>query len=151
MLTGESDLVEKDATLLYPQEQPIADQHNMAFMSTVVAAGHGHGIVVRCAKDSEVGKIAALLKEESEEKTPLQQRLASLSRLLGIGSVVICLLLFLIALAQGRDLLDMQMCIRDRGSFAQLVNGDGGFAQLWNAQQALENYGKEREHEEKQG
>ena len=59
----ESDLVEKDATLLYPQEQPIADQHNMAFMSTVVAAGHGHGIVVRCAKDSEVGKIAALLKE----------------------------------------------------------------------------------------
>lgn len=107
MLTGESDLVEKDATLLYPQEQPIADQHNMAFMSTVVAAGHGHGIVVRCAKDSEVGKIAALLKEESEEKTPLQQRLASLSRLLGIGSVIICLLLFLIALAQGRDLLDM--------------------------------------------
>ena len=41
--------------------------------------------------------------------------------------------------------------IVERGSFAQLVNGDGGFAQLWNAQQALENYGKEREHEEKQG
>lgn len=41
--------------------------------------------------------------------------------------------------------------IVERGSFAQLVNGDGGFAQLWNAQRALENYGKEREHEEKQG
>lgn len=41
--------------------------------------------------------------------------------------------------------------IVERGSFVQLVNGDGGFAQLWNAQQALENYGKEREHEEKQG
>lgn len=41
--------------------------------------------------------------------------------------------------------------IVERGSFAQLVNGDGGFAQLWNAQQALENYGREREHEEKQG
>ena len=41
--------------------------------------------------------------------------------------------------------------IVERGSFAQLVNGDGGFAQLWNTQQALENYGKEREHEEKQG
>lgn len=41
--------------------------------------------------------------------------------------------------------------IVERGSFAQLVNGDGGFAQLWNAQQALENYGKEQEHEEKQG
>lgn len=40
--------------------------------------------------------------------------------------------------------------IVERGSFAQLVNGDGGFAQLWNAQQALENYGKEQEHEEKQ-
>ena len=41
--------------------------------------------------------------------------------------------------------------IVERGSFAQLVNGDGGFAQLWNAQQALENYGKEQKHEEKQG
>lgn len=41
--------------------------------------------------------------------------------------------------------------IVERGSFAQLVNGDGGFAQLWNAQHALENYGKEQEHEEKQG
>ncbi|MDM8156430.1 ABC transporter ATP-binding protein/permease [Amedibacillus dolichus] len=41
--------------------------------------------------------------------------------------------------------------IVERGSFVQLVNGDGGFAQLWNAQQALENYGKEQEHEEKQG
>lgn len=41
--------------------------------------------------------------------------------------------------------------IVERGSFAQLVNGDGGFAQLWNAQQALENYGREQEHEEKQG
>ena len=107
MLTGESDLVEKDATLLYQEEVEVADQHNMAFMSTVVASGHGYGIVVRCAKASEVGKIAALLKEDNEEKTPLQQRLAALSKLLGISSLIICLIMFLIGCLQGRNLFDM--------------------------------------------
>lgn len=107
MLTGESDLVEKDATLLYQEEVEVADQHNMAFMSTVVASGHGYGIVVRCVKASEVGKIAALLKEDNEEKTPLQQRLAALSKLLGISSLIICLIMFLIGCLQGRNLFDM--------------------------------------------
>ncbi len=107
LLTGESDLVDKDATLLYQKQMPIADQHNMAFMSTTVAVGHGYGIVVRCGKESEVGKIASLLKEEKEEKTPLQKRLAFLSKLLGIGSLSICFVMFLVGLLQGRDLFGM--------------------------------------------
>lgn len=107
MLTGESDLVDKDATILYPDEMPVADQRNMAFMSTVVASGHGYGIVVRCGKDSEVGKIASLLKQEPEEKTPLQKRLAFLSKILGIGSICICALMFFIGVLQGRDIFAM--------------------------------------------
>ena len=107
MLTGESDLVDKDATLLYTEQVPIADQQNMAFMSTTVAAGHGYGVVVRCGKQSEVGQIASLLHEHNDEKTPLQQRLAFLSKVLGIGSLMICLLMFLIGMIQGRDLFAM--------------------------------------------
>lgn len=107
MLTGESDLVEKDATLLYKDHQDTAEQHNMAFMSTTVASGHGSGIVVRCGRHSEVGKIASLLKDENSEKTPLQLRLARLSKLLGAGSVAVCALMFLIGVVQQRDLFEM--------------------------------------------
>lgn len=109
MLTGESDSVEKDATLLYQKEEQAADQHNMAFMSTVVTAGHGYGIVVRCGKESEVGQIASMLKEKNDERTPLQLRLAQLSKLLGMLALIICVSMFLIGLFQGRDVFEMGM------------------------------------------
>ena len=106
-LTGESDSIEKDATLLYQEELNPGDQRNMAFMSTIVTSGHALGIVVRCAKDSEVGKIASMLKEHDEERTPLQERLAHLSAVLGIMALVICALMFVIGTIQGKGIFDM--------------------------------------------
>lgn len=106
-LTGESDSIEKDATLLYQEELNPGDQRNMAFMSTIVTSGHALGIVVRCAKDSEVGKIASMLKEHDEERTPLQERLAHLSAVLGIMALVICALMFVIGIIQGKGIFDM--------------------------------------------
>lgn len=106
-LTGESEAVEKDASLVYQEEINISDQKNMVFMSTYVTYGKARGIVVRCGMKSEVGKIARMLDETEEEMTPLQVRLAHLSKILGIISVTICVAMFLVAILQGRDLFDM--------------------------------------------
>lgn len=106
-LTGESEAVEKDALALYDDVLAIADQKNMVFMSTYVTYGKAKGIVVRSGMRSEVGKIAKLLDEAKEEMTPLQVRLAHLSKILGIISLSICIIMFFVSLSQGRNLLDM--------------------------------------------
>ena len=106
-LTGESEAVEKDAGRVYEEEINISDQKNMVFMSTYVTYGKARGIVVRCGMNSEVGKIARMLDETKEEMTPLQVRLAQLSKILGIISVSICVAMFVVAVLQGRDLFDM--------------------------------------------
>lgn len=106
-LTGESEAVDKDASQVYDNEIGISDQKNMVFMSTYVTYGKARGIVVRCGMMSEVGKIAQMLDETKEEMTPLQVRLAHLSKILGIISVSICVAMFAVAILQGRDLFDM--------------------------------------------
>ncbi len=106
-LTGESEAVEKDAQLIYQEEMPIADQRNMVFMSTFVTYGKARGVVVRTGMNSEVGKIAAMLSDAKEEMTPLQVRLAHLSKVLGIICLSVCVAMFALSLFQGRNLFDM--------------------------------------------
>lgn len=106
-LTGESEAVEKDASLVYEEETNISDQKNMVFMSTYVTYGKARALVVRCGMQSEVGKIARMLDDTKEDMTPLQVRLANLSKVLGILSVSICIAMFVVAIVQGRDLFDM--------------------------------------------
>ena len=65
-LTGESEPVDKDATILLDEDTGIADQRNMAFMSTFVTYGKGRGVVVATGMKSEVGKIAKLLDDTKE-------------------------------------------------------------------------------------
>ena len=79
----------------------------MVFMSTFVTYGKARGIVVATGMQSEVGRIARMLDETKEDMTPLQQRLAQLSKLLGLLCVGICIAMFVISLFQERDLLDM--------------------------------------------
>ena len=106
-LTGESEAIEKQADIVYPDEMHIADQRNMVFMSTYVTYGKAQGMVVRCGMDSEVGKIARMLDETKEDMTPLQQRLAHLSKILGMLSLGVCAAMFAVAILQGRNLFDM--------------------------------------------
>lgn len=106
-LTGESEPVEKDALALYNDVIPIADQKNMVFMSTYVTYGKAKGIIVRTGMQSEVGKIAQMLDETEEDMTPLQLRLAHLSKILGIISIGVCIAMFVVAVLQGRNLFDM--------------------------------------------
>ncbi|MEC1742976.1 cation-translocating P-type ATPase [Schinkia azotoformans] len=106
-LTGESVPVDKNADWVATEELPIADQRNMAFMSTLSSYGRAIGIVVNTGMQTEIGKIANLLGKQEKEQTPLQKKLAELGKILGIGAVIVSVIIFLIGYFQGRDVLDM--------------------------------------------
>lgn len=108
--TGESVPSEKNSnTITKGKDVPIGDQHNMAFMSTLVTYGRGIGIVVNTGMNTEIGKIAKMLDSEDENTTPLQKKLAQLGKILGFAAVGISIIMFLISLFQGRDFLEMFM------------------------------------------
>ena len=107
-LTGESVASEKNANDLHDDPKtPIGDKSNMAFMSTLATYGRGEGVVVATAMETEIGKIAKILDEDSNEMTPLQKRLDELGKTLGLLAIGICALIFIIALFQKRDLFEM--------------------------------------------
>jgi ATPase, P-type (transporting), HAD superfamily, subfamily IC len=107
-LTGESVATEKNALNIHRDlKTPLGDRSNMAFMSTLVTYGHGEGIVVATAMDTEIGKIARILDEEIEEITPLQKRMKELGVILGVTAIVVCALVFGIAFLQKRDLFEI--------------------------------------------
>jgi Ca2+-transporting ATPase len=107
-LTGESLPSDKDARAVYDDPKtPLGDKSNMAFMSTLTTYGRGEGVVVTTAMETEIGKIAKILDEDNEEMTPLQKRLDELGRILGFIAIGICVLIFVIALIQKRDLFEM--------------------------------------------
>ena len=108
-LTGESVPVEKDAAALEKYDVPLGDRVNMLFSSSLVTYGRGRGIVVETAMDTEVGKIAEMISEAEEQETPLQKKLNSLGKTLGIAALVICLIIFLIGIIQGREVISMFM------------------------------------------
>lgn len=95
-LTGESLPVEKDI-----------HTHNRAYLSTNVTYGRGKGTVTAIGMDTEIGKIASLINEAPAESTPLQKRLSDLGKLLSILSIALCALLFLIAIIQHRNVMEM--------------------------------------------
>ncbi len=106
-LTGESVPAEKNADFIADEKTGIGDKLNMAFSSTNVTYGRGEGVVTATGMNTEIGRIAAMLGNEKEELTPLQKRLADLGKLLGILAVVICAVMFGIALIQKRDVVEM--------------------------------------------
>lgn len=106
-LTGESVPSEKDCAFTAQGDIPIGDRAGMAYMTTSVTYGRGAGIVAAAGMDTEIGRIAQSLEAPRDETTPLQKRLADLGRLLGILTVALCVLLFLVALFQHRPVFDM--------------------------------------------
>ena len=98
-LTGESVPVSKDATLILSKETGIGDRLNMCFSSSICTYGRGEGIVVATGMKTEIGRIAKLLSNEKETRTPLQNKLAQLSKIIGyitIGIIVLMLTVTLI-------------------------------------------------------
>lgn len=106
-LTGESVPVDKIASPLEQGEIPLGDQRNMAFMSTLSTYGRGIGIAVHTGMETEIGKIAKMLGNQGKESTPLQKKLDELGKILGIGAVLVCIIMFFVGYFQGREVLEM--------------------------------------------
>ena len=107
-LTGESLPVEKNISTI-EEKVGIGDRENMLFSSSLVTYGRGKGIVVETGMNTEVGKIAGIINETIDSQTPLQEKLDKLGKTLGIAAVVICLVIFIIGIAIGKDALEMFM------------------------------------------
>ncbi len=91
-LTGESLPVSKD-TLPIADEVALGDRHNMIFSGTAVTYGHGKAVVVATGMETQIGRIAGLLKEAPTETTPLQKELARVGKLLGVIVVIIAVVM----------------------------------------------------------
>lgn len=108
-LTGESVPVEKQASKIENEEVPIGDRINMLFSSSLITYGRGKAIVVETGMNTEVGKIADMLSAEEDRKTPLQIKLDSLGKTLGIVALIICAVIFIAGLIQGKEIVSMFM------------------------------------------
>ena len=107
-LTGESLPVDKTTDTI-ANEVAIGDRTNMAFSSCSVTYGRGVGVVVATGEQTEVGKIAAMIKSVPDMRTPMQIRLDKLGQVLAVISLVVCAVIFIIGLCYGRGLMDMFM------------------------------------------
>lgn len=106
-LTGESEPAEKNNELLHAPELGVGDRINMAFMSTLVAAGNGLGVVVSTGMDTEVGHIAHLMQSAEVVETPMQRRLNTLSHaLIGVAVAAVAVVVG-IGIYNGADWLEM--------------------------------------------
>lgn len=108
-LTGESVPVEKTADVIEDEEIGIGDRKNMLFSSSLITYGRGKGIVVETGMTTEVGKIAEMINKTEEQETPLQQKLNKLGKTLGIVAIIICIVIFLIGILQGKEAIHMFM------------------------------------------
>ncbi|EAH4336736.1 calcium-transporting ATPase [Listeria monocytogenes] len=123
MLTGESEAVEKYIDTI-PDEVGLGDRVNMVFSGSLVVYGRGMFVVTGTASETEIGKIAGLLETAEAKQTPLQRKLESFSKKLGLGILALCVLIF--AVEAGRVLLgdnsaDMATAILNAFMFAVAV------------------------------
>jgi Ca2+-transporting ATPase len=88
-LTGESEPVEKQPGTIDRNDLPLGDQHNMAYMGTVVTYGRGRMVVTGTGMETQLGHIANMLQSVAHEQTPLQRRLDGLGKTLAWIALII--------------------------------------------------------------
>lgn len=108
-LTGESVPVEKDAKAILPEDASLGDRINCAYMGTVITYGRGKGVITQTGMKTQMGNIANMLNESEDEATPLQKKLDSLGKTLGIVCLAICAIIFLLGWWHGDDLFESFM------------------------------------------
>ncbi|MEA3338364.1 MAG: cation-translocating P-type ATPase [Chloroflexota bacterium] len=126
-LTGESVPVEKRAGAKLPEDAPLGDQLNSAFMGTTVTYGRGVGVVAASGMQTQIGLIAEMIQSYEEEATPLQIRLDQLGRWLGWGSLAVCGIVFIESLIQDTNL----SLIASQGLFYYLAQAQEQIVELF--------------------
>ena len=110
-LTGESLSVEKHTKAIKGRESAVAlaDRTNMVFSGSLVTSGRAMAVVTATGMGTEIGKIASLMNETKEKKTPLQVSLDRFSGRLAMAIIAICGLVFLLSLYRREPVLDALM------------------------------------------
>ncbi|MGV3640751.1 MAG: cation-translocating P-type ATPase [Adhaeribacter sp.] len=106
-LTGESEPIDKSTDPLPGGDLPLGDRKNMAYMGTVVTYGRGNGVIVATGMQTELGKIAHLIGTVESGKTPLQDKLDKLGRMLALFGAAAAALIFGVGLLMGESAADM--------------------------------------------
>ena len=108
-LTGESEPVDKSTNAL-PEQTQLNDRGNMIFTGTVVVYGRGKAIVTHTGMTTEFGKIAEMVQSAPQEHTPLEKRMASFGKWIGLLAVVIAMSVGIVGIVvQGRDIVEMAL------------------------------------------
>ena len=108
-LTGESAPVAKSTQAL-PAQTQLNDRTNMVFTGTVVVYGRGKAIVTNTGMTTEFGKIAEMVQSAPQEKTPLERRMSSVGKWIGILAVIIAVSVGVVGVVvEGRDLIAMAL------------------------------------------
>jgi Ca2+-transporting ATPase len=100
-LTGESQPIHKVVEPLNPEDLPLPDRRNMAYMATFAVAGRGEAVVVATAMHTELGRIAQLIRGLHREATPLQRRLQELGKRLAAAALFLVTVIFILGLLRG--------------------------------------------------
>lgn len=108
-LTGESVPVEKDANKIFSANAPIGERKNMVFSTSTVTSGNAKAVVVETGMNTQVGKIAGMIINENSFQTPIQLKLEKISKILGICTIVICAVIFVLGIVEKVPPLEMFM------------------------------------------
>ncbi len=106
-MTGESLPVHKRGGGGLPPETPLAERKNMVVGGTLITGGRGKVAVTATGMETEMGKIAGLLLDQDPGETPLQRKMAEVSKVLSLVCVGVCAVMFGVGMLQHRDMLDM--------------------------------------------
>ncbi|GAJ15344.1 unnamed protein product, partial [marine sediment metagenome] len=107
ILTGESEPVEKNNTVLEQDKISLGDRENMTFMGTTIISGRGEGIVIATGMNTEMGEIAGMLEEGKREPTPLQKKLNIMGKKLGLLILMIVAIIVFLGCIRGIEFFDM--------------------------------------------
>ena len=109
-LTGESEGVDKTADVIQADQVALGDQKNMVFSGSLVTYGRATVLVTATGMNTELGKIATLMNQTQQRKTPLQESLDNFSAKLAIVIMIICAIVFALSIFRsGMEILDALM------------------------------------------
>jgi len=106
-LTGESVPVDKTDKKFDDEKLPIGDQKNMVFAGTAITYGRGSVVVVETGMNTELGNIADMLQQVTDEKTPLQRKMDELGKWLAIAAFFLVAIVFAVGVWRGGELDEM--------------------------------------------